>query len=78
MEQRGLTIDDAELITISFPNMPPTFTNSAIYAALILYPLAAKSTNDSSAAMLIKGDEIGGTIQNGLMYFGKRFLDPKK
>jgi NitT/TauT family transport system substrate-binding protein len=76
MEQGGLTIDDAELITISFPDMPPAFANGAIDAAPIPYPLAAKSTNDGSAVVFLKGDEIGGTIQNGVIYFGKRFLDP--
>lgn len=76
MEQGGLTIDDAELITISFPDMPPAFSNSAIDAAPIPYPLAAKSINDGSAIVFLKGDEIGGTIQNGVMYFGKRLLEP--
>lgn len=76
MQQGGLTIDDAELITISFPDMPPAFANGAIDAAPIPYPLAAKSTNDGSAEVFLKGDEIGGTIQNGVMYYGKRFLDP--
>jgi NitT/TauT family transport system substrate-binding protein len=77
MEQGGLTIDDAELITISFPDMLPAFANGAIDAAPLPYPLAEKAINDGSAVVFLKGDEIGGTIQNGVLYYGQRFLDPR-
>lgn len=72
----GLTIDDVELVPIAFPEMPAAFANKAIDAGMMTYPSVAKAINDGSAEILVSGDEIAGEIQNGIMYFGQRFLDP--
>jgi NitT/TauT family transport system substrate-binding protein len=72
----GLTIDDVELVPIPFPDMPAAFANKAIDAGMMTYPSAAKAIADGSAVMLVSGDQIAGEIQNGIMYFGKRLLDP--
>jgi NitT/TauT family transport system substrate-binding protein len=72
----GLTIDDVELVPIAFSEMPAAFANKAIDAGMMTYPSAGKAIKDGSAVILVKGDEIAGEIQNGVMYFGKRLLDP--
>jgi NitT/TauT family transport system substrate-binding protein len=76
LEKGGLTIDDVEMVPIPFPDMPAAFANKAIDAAMLTYPSVAKALKDGSAEILVSGDEIAGEIQNGVMYFGKRFLDP--
>jgi NitT/TauT family transport system substrate-binding protein len=77
LEQGGLSLDDVELVTLSFPDMPAAFANGAIDLANLPYPLAQKAVSDGSAMVLLGGDEIAGTIQNGVMYFGKRMLEPE-
>jgi NitT/TauT family transport system substrate-binding protein len=72
----GLTIDDVELVPIPFPDMPAALANKAVDVAYMTYPSASKAINDGSAEILVNSDEIAGEIQNGVMYFGKRFLDP--
>lgn len=76
LAEDDLTIDDVELVPISFPDMPAAFANKAIDVGMMTYPSVVKTLNDGSAEILVKGDEIAGEIQNGIMYFGKRFLDP--
>lgn len=76
LEKGDLTVDDVELVPISFPDMPAAMANEAIDAAMMTYPSVAKALKDGSAEILVSGDEIAGEIQNGVMYFGKRFLDP--
>jgi len=76
LEKGRLTIDDVEMVPIPFPDMPAAFANKAIDAGMMTYPSVAKALNDGSAEILVSGDEIAGEIQNGIMYFGKRFLDP--
>lgn len=73
----GLTIDDVEMVPIPFPDMPAALANKAVDAAMVTYPGAAKAIKDGSAVILVSGDQIAGEIQNGVMYFGKRFLDPE-
>lgn len=76
LAQDGLTIDDVELVPIAFSEMPAAFANQAIDAGMMTYPSVAKALNDGSAEILVSGDQIAGEIQNGIMYFGQRFLDP--
>jgi NitT/TauT family transport system substrate-binding protein len=72
----GLTVDDAELVVLPFPDMPVAFANKAIDAAILAQPMADKTIKDGYAVMLIGGDEIVDRMQISVMYFGKRLLDP--
>ncbi len=72
----GLTLDDVEIITMPFPDMNAAFANHAIDAAHIVRPLADQAIHDGNAVILIDGDEISDNSQSGLLYFGKRMLNP--
>lgn len=76
LAKAGLTVDDVQIVTLPIPEMGTAFANGAIDAALQAQPLAAKSVSDGVAEILIDGDEIVDTPQNGVIYFGKRLLDP--
>jgi NitT/TauT family transport system substrate-binding protein len=71
----SLTVDDVTLVPIPFPDMPAAFTNQAIDAAILAHPLAAKTIGMGDAVVLIDGDEIIDSPQNGVVYFGQRFLE---
>lgn len=76
LEKGGKSIADVELVPIPFPDMPAAFANKAIDAANLPFPIAGKVIADGSAVILLGGDEIAGEIQNGVLYFGQRLLDP--
>lgn len=76
LSRGGLTLDDVEIITMPFPDMNAAFANQAIDAAHMVQPLAGQAINDGNAVMLINGDEFFEDAQSGLLYFGKRILDP--
>jgi NitT/TauT family transport system substrate-binding protein len=76
LEPAGLTVDDVEMVTLPFPDMPAAFANGAIDAAILGNPLASKAVGEEVAVVLIEGDQITDTPQNGMVYFGQRFLDP--
>jgi ABC-type nitrate/sulfonate/bicarbonate transport system substrate-binding protein len=76
LEKADLTVDDVELVPIPFPDMPAALANKAVDLVVLPHPSAAKAINDGSAVVFMGGDEIAGTIQNGVMYFGQRLLDP--
>jgi len=73
----SLTVDDVELIALPFPEMPAALENGALDAAILPYPLASKALGSGAAAILIEGDAIADTPQNGVIYFGQRLLDPE-
>jgi NitT/TauT family transport system substrate-binding protein len=77
LAQAGLTIEDVVLVELPFPDTPAAFTNKAVDASPLPYPLAAKALTEGSAVVLLEGDKIGGSIQNGVIYFGKRLLEPE-
>lgn len=77
MEEGDLTVDDAELVTLPFPDMPGAFANEALDAATMPGSHADRAIKDGSAVLFRRGDEIAGDIQTAVMYFGKRFLDPE-
>lgn len=72
----GLTVDDVELVTLPFPDIPAALANQAIDGAILPQPLAGKAIGEGSAVVFIGGDEITDTPQNAVVYFGQRFLDP--
>jgi NitT/TauT family transport system substrate-binding protein len=72
----GLSVDDVELVELPFPDTPAALANKAIDAVPLPNPSAAKAIEDGSAMVLLEGDKIAGKIQNGVIYFGKRLLDP--
>lgn len=71
----SLTVDDVTLIPMPFPEIPTAFTNQAIDAAMLPHPLAAKAIGSGDAVVLLDGDEIVDSPQNGVIYFGQRFLE---
>ena len=76
LEKAGLTIDDVELVPIPFPDMPAAVANGAVDVAYMTEPSSSKVLKDGTAVILVNSDEIAGEIQNGVMYFGKRLIDP--
>ena len=77
IEPAGLTVDDVDMVTLPFPDMPAAFANGAIDAAILGNPLASKAVGEEVAVVLVEGDQITDTPQNGMVYFGQRFLDPE-
>lgn len=71
----GLTVDDVEFVTIPFPDIPVALANKAIDAAYLPSPMAEKAATDGIAIRMF-GSDYKEDIQNGVMYYGKRFLDP--
>lgn len=76
LAKAGLTVDDIEIVTLPIPEMGNALANGAIDAALQAQPASGKSVSDGVAEILIDGDKIVDTPQNGVIYFGKRLLDP--
>ncbi len=76
LAQAGLTVDDVELVAIPFPDMPAAFANKAVDAACLPFPLAGVALGEGLAVVLIPGDKVTYWPQNGVMAFGKTFLDP--
>jgi len=76
LAQAALTVDDVELVTLPFPEVPAALENQAVDAAILPHPLAAKALGAGSATVLLEGDSIVDTPQNGVLYFGQRLLDP--
>jgi NitT/TauT family transport system substrate-binding protein len=77
LEEAGLTIDDAEMVAMPFPEMPAAFANAAIDLAHLPFPLAGKAIGEGSAVVFREGYDIAGDIQTAVIYFGKRFLEPE-
>lgn len=76
LENGGLTLDDVEIVTMPFPDMGVAFSNQAIDGAILAQPLAGKAIKDGLVVILLDGDEIFEGGQTGVLYFGKRLLDP--
>jgi len=76
LAQAALSVDDVQLVTLPFPDVPAALENRAVDAAILPHPLAAKAIGSGSAAVLLEGDSIVDTPQNGVLYFGQRLLDP--
>lgn len=72
----GMTVDDVEIVTLPFPDMPAALANQAVDAVILPHPLASRALGEGSAVVLVDGDKIVDTPQNGVLYFGQRFLDP--
>jgi NitT/TauT family transport system substrate-binding protein len=77
LEQGGLTVDDVELISIPFPEMPVALANQAVDAAILPHPLASRAIGAGDAVALLEGDQVADTPQNGTIYFGQRMLLPE-
>ncbi|MFQ5612564.1 MAG: ABC transporter substrate-binding protein [Anaerolineae bacterium] len=77
LEGAGLTVDDVEVVSLPFPEMPAAFANQAIDAAILPHPLASRAIGAGDAVALLEGDEITDTPQNGVIYFGQRLLQPE-
>lgn len=73
----NLTVDDVELVNIPFPDMPAALRNKAVDAAYLSFPLAGVAVKNGDAVVMLNGDEITDNPQNGVLYFGKRFLQPE-
>ncbi len=82
LEQGGLALEDVEVITIPFPEMPQALANAAVDAAILPHPLASAALRPGEGGeppiggVLIEGDKIADGPQNGVTYYGARFLDP--
>lgn len=75
LRQVSLTVDDVTLVPMPFPDIPTAFANAAIDAAMLPHPLAAKAIGSGDAVVLLDGDEIVDSPQNGVVYFGQRLLE---
>jgi NitT/TauT family transport system substrate-binding protein len=77
LSRGGLTLKDVNIVTMPFPDMNAAFANKAIDAAHMVQPLAGQAIKDGNAVMFINGDEFFENAQSGLLYFGKRILEPE-
>jgi len=75
LEQFGLSVEDVELITIPFPEMPAALANEAVDAAILPHPLAGTPLREGDAVVLMEGHEMANDPQNGVIYFGQRLLE---
>ncbi len=83
LESAGLTVDDVEMVTIPFPEVPQALANAAVDAAILPHPLASVALRPGEddappiAGVLIEGDQITEYPQNGVLYYGQRLLEPE-
>ena len=83
MEAGGWTIDDVEIVTMPFPEMPQALENKAIDAALLQYPAATMVINPGPngeppiGVLLVGTDEVSNNPQITTFYFGERLLAPE-
>lgn len=83
LEKANLTVDNVEIVTLPFPDMPQALANAAVDAAILPHPLAAitlrlgENGEPPIAGVLLEGDEIADYPQNGVVYYGKQLLDPE-
>jgi NitT/TauT family transport system substrate-binding protein len=75
LEGTGVALEDVDMISLPFPEMPAAFANGAIDGAILPHPLAARALGSGSAAVLVEGDKIADSPQNGVVYFGRRLLE---
>jgi NitT/TauT family transport system substrate-binding protein len=73
----GLTLEDVNIVTMPFPDMNAAFANKAIDAAHDVPPLAGQVINDGNAVVLFNFEEYFKNAQTGVVYFGKRILEPE-
>ncbi len=76
LAKADLTVDDVDLVVLDFPDMPAAFANKAVDAACLPFPLAGQALGEGFAVVLIPGDKVTYWPTNGVVGFGKRFLDP--
>jgi NitT/TauT family transport system substrate-binding protein len=76
LEIGGLSIKDVELVPIPFPDTAQSLTNQAVDAAYLPPPFSDVTNNDGITVSMFGEDAGSDEIQNGVMYFGQRFLDP--
>lgn len=76
LAQADLSIEDVELVVLSFPDMPAALANGAIDAAALPYPLAGRPLADGTAVDLIFLNAILPDDPLSSIYFGQRLLDP--
>ena len=74
LELGGLTIKDVELVPIPFPDIVTSLSNKAVDAAYLPPPFTEVVTQEGTAVELYGKDV--AQFQNGVLYFGQRFLDP--
>lgn len=77
LEGTGVALEDVDMVSLPFPEMPAAFANGAIDGAILPHPLAARAVGSGSAAVLVEGDDITDSPQNGVVYFGRRLLEEK-
>ncbi len=77
LAQNGLSLDDVEMVSIPFPEIQAALANSAVDAAILPHPLAGRALGEGDAVVLVNGDQIVDNPQNGVIYFGRRLLEPE-
>lgn len=77
LAKADLTVEDVELVTLPFPEMPQALANAAVDAALLPHPLAARALRSGEAMVLVGGDDIVDNPQNGVVFFGRRLLEKR-
>ena len=83
LEAGGLTVDDAELVVIPFPEMAQAMQNGAIDAGWIQYPVTSTVIHEGPngeppiGVLLVGGDEVTDNAQTTAYYFGERLLAPE-
>jgi NitT/TauT family transport system substrate-binding protein len=76
LENGGLMVDDVQLVPMPFPDTAVSLANQAVDAAYLPHPFLDVTVNEGITVEMF-GDDTGiGEYQNGIMYFGQRFLDP--
>jgi NitT/TauT family transport system substrate-binding protein len=73
----GLSLADVNIVTMPFPDMNAAFANKAIDAAHDVQPLAAQVISDGNAVLLFNFEEYFDIPQTGILYYGKRLLEPE-
>ncbi len=77
LRRAGLTIADADVVTLSFPDMAAGFANRAIDAALPIEPFVTQIVDAGTAAVAVRADEVVTGQQVAVILYGPKFIEEK-
>ena len=78
LKKYGLTLDDVELVNLSYPNMNTALVNGSIYGVLQLEPFVASAVHNGYAVEIIRAAEMRPRFQGGVLLYSEAFRTERR
>jgi NitT/TauT family transport system substrate-binding protein len=78
LQQGGLTVKDANIITMAFPDMVPALQNQALDAAYASEPTLSRILSTGLATVLIRSDAMSPNTQGVVIFFSEKFAKEQR